>query len=709
MHAVIIAAICLGIMVAGMALVLLLSDKKTAAVIAWVGITGGLIALIAGVSGLAQGNLTGVMLWSMPGLGHLKLYVDRMSALFILVSGLVFVAVSLFSAQYMKAYAGRIRMKTFGIEYLALFASIIAVLVAGDVFSFLIAWEGMSILSFLTVNTHCESTPARRAAYLMLAIGEAGTLSVTVALILLANKAGSTDFHAIATAMAHVGPGLRWTVFLLSFFGFATKVGLFPVNTWLPKAHPVAPANVSAMLSGLILNLGIYGILRVNFMLLPVNSPGPGIVVMLTGATSAVIGILYATITNDIKQVLAHSSIENMGIITTGMGAAMVFHALGHPVFASMALVAALYHMVNHSMYKSLLFLGAGSVDTRAGTRDLDRLGGLMRVMPWTGVFMLAGVMAIAALPPFNGFVSEWLSIEALLRSVELASTGIKLAFVLSGIALALTAGLAVTAFVRFFAMGFLGMPRSESARNARETGPLAITALALLAIVSFGLGVMPTYVIPALDRVSSPMTQASAATALVPPFFRNQAFGHELPDGFVRDFHNIGAQVGSTLPGRGLVVMHRGGKSNPVVFAMSSSYTFVMLAFLLGLLFLVVRFATARRAKTVHNQPWDGGIPRLWPEMTYTATGFAHPVRVLFETLLRPKVSNRRQSIARHFRMVIEHRRNEVYLVDRLVLKPVSQASGWIANKLAVMHNGKVNAYALYILITIILAFVLF
>lgn len=694
--------IIFGLYIFGAVAAMLLPPKKAYLAIPWFGVPGSVVLLIAGLYSLFTDAAFHASLWTIPGIGTLYVTIDHISAFFLVVTALVFMPVSLFSGNYLASYTKRINMKAFSLLYFALLASIIAIPITGDVFSFLIAWEAMGLLAYLLVNSD-ELNKTRQASYLMLAIGEAGTLAIAVAFIILANAAGSTGFAAIKAAGAGLSGGLRWTVFLLSFFGFATKVGLVPVNFWLPRAHPVAPANISALLSGIMLNLGVYGILRVNFVLMPIVTQGPGIVVLLIGATSALVGILYATIETDLKKILAHSSIENMGIVCTGLGASLIFQTSNHPVYASIALIAALYHTVNHSVYKSLLFIGVGAVDTHAGGRDLDRLGGLLKKMPWTGLFFLVGALSISAMPPFNGFVSEWLTIESLLRSVELASPGIKIAFVVAGVALALTAGLAVTCFVRTFAMGFLGMPRSDAARNARETGKMALTSMAFLAFLSLALGVLPTYVIPILDRVAAPITSASGTKALVPPFFDAHA-ANELPKAFIAEFHDLGAQIGrGTIPARGLAVIHRGGKANPVVFAMSTSYMFIALIVLLGLCAGLVWFFVARHRKVVYRPRWDGGVRRLLPEMTYTATGFAHPVRVVFESILRPKIMDRRKTIAEHFRVAIDLKRQEVYMIDRLVLQPLTSAAQWVAGILAHMHNGRINAYAGYALLTLL------
>jgi hydrogenase-4 component B len=340
-----------------------------------------------------------------------------LSGLFLFVGGLVFLPVSIFSARYLAKYRAEYSLRYFSLLYLALFASVVLVLVAGDAVSFLSGWEAMSIASYLLVACERQHEESSSAAYVMLAMSEAGTIAVVVALLTVGQAAGTLDFARIALAPPLFGPALGWAVFLLSFFGFAVKAGLVPVSSWLPLAHPVAPTNVSALLSAVIVNLGIYGIIRVNLDLAPTAGAGPGLVVLATGSISALIGILYATTQAEMKRLLAHSTIENMGIVAAGIGAGMTFLAAGHRVVAGIALIAALYHLVNHSAYKALLFIGTGAVEAGAGTRDLDRLGGILRRMPWTSGLFLVGVLSISALPPFNGFVSEWLTLQTILRS----------------------------------------------------------------------------------------------------------------------------------------------------------------------------------------------------------------------------------------------------------------------------------------------------
>ncbi|NOY53914.1 MAG: hypothetical protein GXP58_09900 [Deltaproteobacteria bacterium] len=690
--------ITFGLYSLGITAVLLLPEKRSPFALAGFGGLGSLTLLIYGTGALFAAGPFHASLWTLPGTGELTITVDHLSAFFLVATALVAMPASIFAADRIRCDQGRHR-GILAALYLGLLIAILLVLIAGDIFLFLVAWEIMSILIYLMITVAGE-----RPGYLMLATGEAGTLAVLAAFLLLSVHSGALSFDALRTTAPGLGNGIRWTVFALSFIGFGVKAGLIPLNFWVAQAYTAAPSACIPLIAGATLNLGLYGIIRVTADLLPVTQVGTGAVMLITGSVTALIGILYATIEDDFKTLLAHSSIENAGIITTALGAGVLFLATGHRIPAAIAFVATLYHLLNHSVFKTLLFMGAGVMESAAGTRSLDRLGGLLKKMPWTGLFVLVGTLSISAMPPFNGFVSEWLTIESLLRSVELVSLGVKISFVAAGAGLALTAGLAVTCFVRAFSMGFLGMPRSKAASTARETGKSALASMAFLALVCLALGVLPTYVIPAVDRAVLPITNASGTDALVPPFFAGNPPADQLPADFASEFHDLGARIGlGILPGRGLAVLHRGGAKNPVVFAMSTSYMFLTLIFLLGISAIIVRFVFAGRRRVVRRPRWDGGVRHLLPEMTYTATGFAQPVRVIFDAILHPRVVNRSETIAEHFRVAIRRKREEVHLIDRLILHPPAAAAQWIAGRLARMHNGRINNYAGYALLALL------
>jgi hydrogenase-4 component B len=670
-----------------------------------IAIVSACVLIIWSIVSFSTATVSDSPFWGVPYLGAMILHVDPLASWFILATGIVFLAVSIYSLDYMKHHRGHYSIRAFSVFYHMLFASIVFTLLSGDLLSFLIAWETMTILSYLLVNFDHEVEENSRAAYIMLAMSEAGTIAAAFGFLILAAAAGSFEFSAMRSLQNPLTDTARWAVFLLSFFGFGVKAGLVPVSVWLPRAHPAAPANVSALLSAVILNLGIYGIVRVNVDLLPAYHSGQGVIMLVVGTLTAIMGILYATTENDLKKMLAHSSIENMGIVVAGLGTGVVFMTQGFPILAGIAFIAAFYHMTNHSMYKGLLFLSSGTIDAAAKTRDMNRLGGLIRVMPWTSIAFLVGALSIASLPPFNGFVSEWLTLQSILQSFTLLSTGLRITFVLCGALLALTAALAATCFVKAFAMSFLGPWRSEEAKQASDPGWSARSAHIILAVTCLGLGILPTYVIPAIDRVVAPFTHEQTVDNLVPPFFSAPGGNEKFPEAFMREFRTIGAQAGEgVLPGRGLVIMHRGGPANPVVFAMAPSYTFMVLILLVGTTAIAVSYATRKRS-TRTAPAWDGGLRHLPAKMTYTATGFSNPVRVIFDGIFHPSVvKETRHAVESHFRTAVIREREEIHILERALFRPFATMLEWSSQKLALIHSGRVNTYVAYILVTLII-----
>lgn len=690
---------------------LLLDGRPQRWLFTLLGLLQSLLLLAIGAGVLFSGHSLSFSLWNFYGLDQLQLQLTPFNAIFMVITAGVFAASLGFAAHDSVRYQVRSRRYLFLLLYESLYLSMAVVFIANDVLSFVLSWELMSLLIYALVLFDHESPSHSRAGYLTLALSELGSVAGIIGLLLLSGFTGHMDFAGMHSAMGALGDAARWIIFLLTFFGFGVKAGLVPVNLWLPDAHASAPRSVSPVLSGATLNLGVYAIMLVNTLLLPVNQNGPGIVALIIGSVSAIIGILYAVTQRDMKRTLAHSSIENLGIVIAAWGAALLFAVQGLAVLAGMALIVSLYHMLNHSSYKTLLFIGAGAVDAATGTHNMNRLGGLIRLMPWTTLCVLAGVMAICALPPFNGFVSEWLTLQVLLRAAELASVPVKITFAIAGALLALTAALALTCFIMVFAMSFLGVARSPAAVKARKAPWCARLPMAVLALVCLALGVLPTYVIPALDRVTAPLVQAHATDALVPAFFgANAQDTHGMSAGFVHDFHNLGAQLGqSALPGRGVVVLHQGGASNPVVFAMSTSYTLVMLLLILFVVWLVFRWLTRRQTRQ-RGAVWAGGIRYFTPRTAYSVTGFAAPVRVLFNAILRPVTLEDATETTGggYFRTAIRREHAEFHIVDRLTLRPVIRLTLGLAGLVRRMHHGRVNAYAAYVLISLLLVLII-
>ena len=692
--ALIFATCAAGILLSG-----LCGRRRAPLVIAIAGVLASVFIVLASATVLLTGETYNASLWVLDGFGRFTLRVDALSSVFLAVAGIVYFSISLFVRNFLNDQrAAGYPTHRFGILYFALMAFVVLILVASDAPLFLISWECMSILCFLLINYEVQKQSDKMAGYIMLAMSEAGFLAVVIAFLILGRNAADLSFAALAASAAALSPSALWGAFLLGFFGFGVKAGLVPVNFWLPRSYTAAPPVFIPVFAGVTLNLGFYGILRLNGDLMHA-SYGAGVLALIVGSITAIVGILYATTDSDMKTMLAHSSIENAGIIVAGMGAFFIFRATGEQVAAALALAAALYHMVNHSIYKTLLFQGTAYVEAATGTRDMDRLGGLSRLLPGLSAIFLVGCLAISAVPPFNGFVSEWMTLQVMLRSSVLPSTSIKIVFALCGALLALTAALAVTCFVKTYAMNFLGIRRGdwEPQLEARAGTRFPLVFLAVICLL---LGILPTYVLPALNRSVEPLAGASITTSLVQPFFTATPDNGQLPPAFLHEFHNIGAQSGrAVLPGRGLVLMLRGLEANPVIFAGSPSYSFAALVILVVLAWFLVTRLTRRRA-VARRQLWAGGIPRLLPQMSYTATGFSNPVRVIFQAIFQPNITeDTRQTVAVHFRTAIHRQREETHIVDRVFLEPVGAAVRGVANFLAGMHHGRLNAYVTYVL----------
>jgi len=649
------------------------------------------LVLAAGIEAISTGGTT-VSLGSLSLLGPISFTLDPLRGLFLIVTATVFLAVTFPLVRDAARYP-RHRMALFLTLIAILYAGMLAFFAAADIVSFVFFWEISALAIWALVTFHTQEARPVAAGYLTLMLSEAGTLAGMAGLFLLASHAHGTTLSSIVAAGNQLPSATLWAAFLLTFFGFGVKAGILPVNLWLPEAHGSAPRSVSPILSGATLNLGIFAIFVIDGPI-AIHHPSMALLVLFIGAATALTGIVYALTEHDLKRLLAQSSIENMGIVVAALGAGFAFVALGHPVLGGMALVAGLYHMLNHSAYKTLLFVGAVGIDQATGTHDLDRLGGLMRRMPVFATAFLIGALAIAALPPFNGFVSEWLLFESLLRVVEIASYPVRAVFALSGAMLALTVGLALTCFVMLAGSALLGRSRSTAAAQATPV-PVSVTiSMWGLVVVCFGLGVLATAMIPLLGGLVRPLAGANPTVALVPAFFGTP---HGLPAGLATTLSGIGAEVGrGVLPLRSLVVVHSGGAATPVIFAMSTALAFAVIVFLLLSVWGVTRLLRRRGVRRV--SVWDAGLPRLQPRMGYTATAFSAPVRVLFKSLLRPVVQEKQHSQG-SFRIGLERETHVIHLVDRLLLNPVSCAVKAIARSLAWLHQGAVTLYATWVL----------
>jgi hydrogenase-4 component B len=544
-------------------------------------------------------------------------------------------------------------------------ASMAMVVLADDVITFVAGWELMTVSAFLLIPFEHEKREVRKAAYLFLVASQLGTACVLAAFLLLAHHAGSLQFDAFRTA-APMSVGLRGLVFGLAFIGFGTKAGMIPFHVWLPQAHPVAPSHVSALMSGVMLKTAIYALVRFAFEFVQPVEAWWGTVVLLAGVVSALLGVIFALMEHDLKRLLAYHSVENIGIILMGLGAAMFFAGRGQQNLAGYALVACLFHTVNHAVFKALLFFGAGAVLYATDERNMEELGGLLRLMPYTGAAFLVGSMAISGLPPFNGFASEWMVYQGLWAISAGESGGAEFVGPLAAASLAAVGGLAASCFAKAFGITFLGLARSEQAGKAREVPAAMHVPMSLLAGLCLLLGLCPGLLLSALVRC----LPFGAEVELLPGLFRVPA---------------ARVENGSMLP---MLI--------PIVVAIA----------------LWALYASLRRRGLVPGSsrvygPWNCGYPLVSPRAQYSATGFAQPFAYVVRKLF-----------SRHKMLEIHAKRHySPYLPEGLALQIHSRSpfDDWVYNpvqKLVIrlstavsrIQTGSLRLYLAFVLGTVIL-----
>jgi hydrogenase-4 component B len=526
----------------------------------------------------------------LPWLGaHFRL--DALASFFLVVVNLGGAVASLYGLGYGQHDHAPHRVLPF---FPAFLAGMNLVVLADDAFSYLLCWEFMSLASWALVMAHHRDPGNAKAGYVYLVMASFGTLALLLAFGLLAGPAGDYGFAAIRSAQ-HT-PYVATLVLILMLLGAGSKAGLVPLHVWLPLAHPAAPSHVSALMCGVMTKVAIYGFIRVIFDLLGHPAWWASVVVLILGGITAVMGILYALMEKDLKRLLAYSTIENIGVIFASLGLALAFQANGLKLAAALAFTAALFHVLNHSFFKSLLFFGAGAVLTSTGERDMDKLGGLIHRMPLTSFVVLAGCVAISALPPFNGFVSEWLIFQAVLQSPELPQWALKITVPAVGALLALAAALAAACFVKAYGLTFLGRPRGTAAETAKEVDRCSLVAMFMLAALCLLAGILPGLVIDALSPIAIEILGGRM------PIQANEPWLSIVPIAQSRSSYN------------GLLVM--------VFITISASLS----------VFVIHRFAS----RALRRGPaWGCGFSDSTPAAQYSAGSFAQPIRRVFGTLV--------------------------------------------------------------------------
>jgi hydrogenase-4 component B len=633
---------------------------------------GGLLGLSAAITELIGGaphHAVAFELWpSLIPYVRLAVKLDALGAFFLLILSTLAITLSIYSFGYARGYYGRKSVGILGAFYNALLLATTLVFTASNAFFFLIAWEIMALTAYCLVSFEHEKTETRNAGVLYFIMSHIGTGCLILGFLLLFQSAKTYEFSAFHGLGSQLPPGSRNAAFLLFLVGFGVKAGIVPLHIWLPEAHPVAPSNVSALLSGVLIKTGIYGLTRVLFDFLGTPPNWWGVTVLTIGTISAVLGVLYALMEHDLKRLLAYHSIENIGIILMGLGASLMFLHTQHPELAALALIAGLYHTINHAIFKALLFLGAGAVLHSTHTRNMEEMGGLIKRMPMTAFFFLIGAVAISALPPLNGFVSEWLTYQSLLQGFGTTSSLVRLMFPLSGAMLALTGALAAACFVKAFGITFLAQPRSEEAGHAQEASTSMLLGMGLLTAACVFLGLFPTLFLRLFDTVTVQLVGNELSGKLT------------LANGLV---------LGMTKP--------QGGTVSTLVIALMG-ICLLPIPFVLWLLF-------SRGTKTRIGPTWDCGLRGLTPAMEYTATGFSKPIRMIFKALFRPRREVQREyDYSPYFAKTLRFESHiEEAFVTR-IYRPLNRGILRLSRRMRALQAGSIQAYLIYIFITLLL-----
>ncbi|MBK9710772.1 MAG: hydrogenase 4 subunit B [Kouleothrix sp.] len=600
-------------------------------------------------------------------LSGVALRLDGLGAVFLLVIGLVGVAAAIYGFGYSAAYAGRYSLQLLGAMLNLLLLSLSLQVMADNALTFLVAWEGMSLSAYWLVLTEHDQPGTVQASIWYIAMTHAGFAALIAMFLLLAGGDPTASFASMRAGSVALAPLARDAIFLLALFGFGSKAGIIPLHIWLPMAHPVAPSHVSALMSGVVIKMGVYGLLRVALDLLGGGPVWWGGVVLGVGASSALLGVLYALMEHDLKRLLAYHSVENIGIILMGIGAGLIFHSYGLMSLAALGFIGGLYHTINHASFKGLLFLGAGSVLHATHTRNMEELGGLIKRMPWTALFFLVGAAAISALPPLNGFVSEWLVFQALLGGFAIPTPEVAVMMPVAVGMLALTSGLAAACFVKAFGITFLAIPRSPEAEHAHESPRSMLLGMGLLALACLALGLAPVAVVPLLSRALAGLGGLPA----VPATF-TLGLSLRAPSGF--------GSMSPALVGLGLLIV-------------------------LGAIPLALRAARVNRRLRVSDS-WGCGRIGQTPRMEYTATAFAEPLRRVFAELYRPskELTIDFHSESKYFVQSIAYHSAITPWFEQALYEPLLRLVRFAARQVRRLQSGSLSMYLTYVAVALIL-----
>ncbi|OGS21235.1 MAG: hypothetical protein A2252_06080 [Elusimicrobia bacterium RIFOXYA2_FULL_39_19] len=598
---------------------------------------------------------------------NFSLIFDPLSQFFVFLILLVSIPCAVYSIGYLKHHYSSKKILLAWFLLVLFVGSMLMVVTVSNALLFLIFWEIMSLVSFFFVVFDTEDKKSIKAGILYIIMTHLGTAFIVFSFLLMFKYANSFDYYAIKQACLLMPAHTKNVVFLFLLIGFGTKAGIVPVHIWLPYAHPQAPSHISGIMSGVMIKTAVYGIIRFIIYILGADTLWWGNLILILASISCLIGIMYALIENDIKKLLAYSSVENMGIILFGVGASMVFISKGLPVLAVLALSAGLYHLINHGIFKSLLFLGAGSVYKATGLRNIEKLGGLIKPMPFTAVSFLIGSMAISALPPLNGFASEWLTLQVLFNGALNCSGAQAIAMCFYAAVLAITGGLAAACFVKAFGVTFLGLPRSEPARQAREVPPLMYYPMFFLSALIVIFGLFSAQIFKSLNRISQSLYGVNESTY-------NFSSGS-----FVITPVNTLSCAGLSIP-----------------------FIAVMLIAIMVMVYLAVRIF-AGPGKVTRDRTWSCGYYKIDSRNAYTGTAFSKPFRIAFSFFYR--TSRKTEEIKSSYYHVksIKYKTSITPVFKKYIYDLIYKRTFYAAKYLSKFQSGSIHFYIACIFMAIV------
>lgn len=620
--------------------------------------TGSLIQILS-----RQGSISIVKLESLVPFTSIDIRLDHLSAFFILTLSILVICVSIYSIGYISHYYGKRNVGLFNFLYAIFIFSMLLVFSAGQAVFFFIAWEAMAVLSYFLVIFESEHEENRRAGTLYIIMTHLGTALIMIAFMMMYCYTGSFDIFAPASQIPEVPKNIMFFLFLI---GFGTKAGIIPVHIWLPYAHPAAPSNVSALMSGIMIKTAVYGMVRFVFGYLGIEHTWWGMLILIIGIISAVLGVAYAYVERNIKRLLAYSSIENMGIIYIALGVAFIAFAEGRSMVGAIAIAAGLIHTFNHALFKGSLFLGAGSIQFSAHTKNMEELGGLIKKMPIVSLFLLGGSIAASALIPFNGFIGEWLIFQSLFFNIAPSQSSINIASIIAVAALASSGALAAGSYIKFFGITFLGLPRGEHVYKAKEVpAPMNIGA-GILVILCLLVGLFPIILIKIVSTITNSIT--------------GQFIMDRLQGGFLIAYYKVDL-MGNVI----------------------STSVILLIIVLLVIAALIILRILCKDNMVRKYGTWDCGFEALNARMQYTATGFSGPLKIVFKILYCPSSKLELKGNKYHPKEM-EYSSSLVYVFEKYFYDPIITFANQFSRRAKfTIQTGSIHSYLVYIFVAVL------